>query len=200
MPTHSRRKGQESGLTHCHGLRETRCWRHSDDCSGLWTGVHTLTHQKNNYPLPPVQMVQFIHRPDWKSSSCIDGSLECQRSAALTVCSRLCRVTLCRKDCRVFHRAHWGKMQVKVKMQTERKYQEFKWEVSDHCEPPKSNTVSNKDTHINSTMLKSLKCSRKTPIGYYSLNYNIGSQFFCRYCVLLYSTVDAGLWETQVSC
>lgn len=117
---HSRRKSQGSGLTHSHGLWETRGWWYTGDRSGLcqWTGVHTET-QKNNYP--PVELaVQCILKPDSNSSSCTDGLLECQWYATLTVCSGLRRVTLCRKCSRVFHRAHWGKMQVKVKMQSNR--------------------------------------------------------------------------------
>lgn len=37
-------------LTHCHGLRQTRCLQHAGDGSRLrrWTGLHTETHKKRN--------------------------------------------------------------------------------------------------------------------------------------------------------
>lgn len=57
----------------------------------------------------------------WQHITRACGLLECElRSAALAVSHRSCRLTLSRKCSRVLHRAHWHKMEVKVKLQSNR--------------------------------------------------------------------------------
>lgn len=120
--------------------------------------------KKNNYPPPPVQLVQYIHKPDSKPPSCTVGSPECQRSAALTVCSGLGWVAPCRKGSGVFHRAHCGTTQAKIKMQTKTESTKSSNDAPDHCQQAKSNLVSNKDTQTKSRMLsQEQNCSVKKP-------------------------------------
>lgn len=133
--------------------------------------------KKNNYLPPPVQLVQYIHKPVSKSTSCTEGSLERQRSAALTVCSRPGGVALCREGSGVFHRAHCGNMQAKRKMQTKRESSKSSNDAPHHCQQAKSNFASNKDTQTKSRMpSQEQKCRIKKP------------------CVLLNTTVNAGSW------
>lgn len=147
----NRRTGgkKEKRLTHCHGLWQTRCWQHTGEWSRLrWgTGVHTETREERNQGFWITLSFFFtilFCKESWGCSTKAhwlhiipawnDSLLECkQRCAALAVSHRPCWLTLSRKCSRVLHRAHWSKMEVKVKVQTNRKSRNFIWYTTDPC-------------------------------------------------------------------